>query len=94
MHKLAVGIAIIGLFGAVACKPTVTGSSGDDGGAACGNGEKLVNGECRFVCSVDGECATGQRCNLLLGQCEAKACVLTLEFFVRIFQLHRLVVAM
>ncbi len=71
MHKLVVLTAIIGLLGA-ACKPTTSGSSGDDGGAACPKDQKLVNGECRFVCGRDGDCAAGQRCNLLVGQCEPK----------------------
>lgn len=40
-----------------------------DAGPVCGVGERLVNGTCRFVCNRDGECPTGQRCDLLVGQC-------------------------
>lgn len=43
-----------------------------DAGPACGEGEQLVNGQCRFVCNRDGDCAAGERCNLLTGVCEAK----------------------
>lgn len=40
-----------------------------DGGPACGAGERLVNGQCRVVCSRDGDCPSGERCDLLLGEC-------------------------
>lgn len=40
-----------------------------DAGPLCGDGEHLVNGECRFVCNRDGDCPTGERCDLLTGQC-------------------------
>lgn len=43
-----------------------------DAGPACAEGESLVNGECRFVCTRDGDCPTGQRCDLLVGQCVPK----------------------
>ena len=43
-----------------------------DAGPVCGLGEHLVNGACRFVCTRDGDCATGQRCNLLVGECEPR----------------------
>ncbi|MEW6433209.1 MAG: IgGFc-binding protein [Myxococcota bacterium] len=40
-----------------------------DAGPLCAEGERLVNGECRFVCDRDGDCPTGQRCDLLTGRC-------------------------
>lgn len=43
-----------------------------DAGPVCEANEKLVNGMCRFVCQRDGDCAAGQRCNLLSGTCEPK----------------------
>ncbi|MFT3707749.1 MAG: IgGFc-binding protein [Archangium sp.] len=43
-----------------------------DAGPVCEDNEQLVNGQCRFVCNRDGDCAVGQRCNLLLGSCEPK----------------------
>lgn len=43
-----------------------------DAGPVCGDGEDLINGQCRFVCNRDGDCAAGQRCNLLTGTCEPK----------------------
>lgn len=50
----------------VVVKPVV------DAGPVCAEGENLVQGACRFVCNRDGECPTGQRCNLLLGSCEPR----------------------
>ncbi len=43
-----------------------------DAGPVCLDGESLVDGVCRFVCQRDGDCATGQRCNLFTGACEPK----------------------
>lgn len=43
-----------------------------DAGPVCGENEHLVNGQCRFVCNRDGDCAVGERCNLLVGTCEPK----------------------
>lgn len=43
-----------------------------DAGPVCEGTERLVNGECRFVCTRDGDCAAGERCNLLVGRCEPK----------------------
>lgn len=51
----------------VVVKPTV------DAGPVCADGENLVHGTCRFVCNRDGECPSGERCNLLLGSCEARS---------------------
>ena len=43
-----------------------------DAGLICDSSERLVNGQCRVVCNRDGDCAVGQRCNLLEGKCEAR----------------------
>jgi hypothetical protein len=43
-----------------------------DAGPVCEANEHLVNGACRFVCTRDGDCGTGERCNLLVGRCEPK----------------------
>lgn len=43
-----------------------------DAGPVCAVNEKLVNGQCRFVCQRDGDCAAGERCNLLSGTCAPK----------------------
>ncbi len=43
-----------------------------DSGPLCGVNERLINGDCVFVCSRDGQCPVGERCNLFTGQCETK----------------------
>ena len=43
-----------------------------DAGPICLDTEHLVNGECRFVCTRDSQCNVGQRCNLLVGECEPR----------------------
>lgn len=43
-----------------------------DAGPLCAEGERLINGECRFVCDRDGDCAAGERCDLLTGRCAPK----------------------
>lgn len=50
----------------VVVKPVV------DAGPPCVAGESLVNGTCRVVCNRDGDCPSGERCNLLLGSCELR----------------------
>jgi len=55
-----------------ACQPVIRTRPQIDAGPICGVGEHLVNGACRFVCARDGDCATGQRCNLLIGECEPR----------------------
>lgn len=42
-----------------------------DGGIACTESEKLVDGECKFVCDRHSDCALDQVCNLFTGECEA-----------------------
>jgi len=43
-----------------------------DAGPICEDNERLVNGECRFVCDRDGDCPADQRCDLLTGRCVTK----------------------
>ncbi|MBL8939353.1 MAG: IgGFc-binding protein [Archangium sp.] len=54
------------------CKEKVLQRPPEDGGPACAERETLVNGQCRFVCHRDGDCAAGERCNLLSATCEPK----------------------
>ncbi len=56
----------------LACDKTRITPPPVDAGPVCEANEKLVNGMCRFVCQRDGDCAAGQRCNLLSGTCEPK----------------------
>lgn len=60
------------LLAAAACDRVRTLPPPSDAGPACEANERLVNGQCRFVCQRDGDCAVGQRCNLLSGTCEPK----------------------
>ena len=60
-------------LGISACKEPTQFVGGIDGGLTCGENERLVDGECIFVCDRDGDCAAGERCNLLRGTCEPKA---------------------
>lgn len=46
-----------------------------DAGLKCGDNEQVIDGECRFVCSRDGQCNAGERCNLFTGRCEPKPLV-------------------
>lgn len=63
---LVLMIATLAACDRVTAKPTV------DAGPACGEGENLVSGTCRFVCNRDGDCPTGERCNLLIGSCQPR----------------------
>jgi hypothetical protein len=60
------------LLVAAACKDKPRVVPPQDAGPLCDGNTQLVNGECRFVCQRDGDCMTGERCNLFLGQCEPK----------------------
>ena len=44
-----------------------------DGGLTCAEGERVVDGACRFVCERDRDCPAGEACNLLFGTCEPAA---------------------
>jgi hypothetical protein len=43
-----------------------------DAGPACEIGQTLVRGVCLSVCTRDGDCPAGQRCDLLTGECAPK----------------------
>ncbi|MBX5482976.1 MAG: IgGFc-binding protein [Myxococcaceae bacterium] len=43
-----------------------------DSGLTCGENERIIDGECRFVCDRDSDCPDGQRCNLFTGECVPK----------------------
>lgn len=63
---LVLALCVVSGCDKVKLKPNV------DAGPVCEGTERLVNGECRFVCTRDGDCAAGERCNLLVGRCEPK----------------------
>ncbi|MFL5321262.1 MAG: IgGFc-binding protein [Myxococcaceae bacterium] len=56
----------------VGCHETVV-KKGFDGGISCDLHQKLVDGECVFVCERDSDCAADQACDLFTGQCVAAA---------------------
>ncbi|MDP2276550.1 MAG: IgGFc-binding protein [Archangium sp.] len=60
---------VIALCLATGCEPVVRTKPQVDAGPICEGAERLVNGACRFVCTRDGDCPTGQRCDLLIGTC-------------------------
>ncbi|MBX7100661.1 MAG: IgGFc-binding protein [Myxococcaceae bacterium] len=71
MPSIRLMIIFAALCAATACDRTrVTGTF--DAGLKCQDHERVINGECRFVCQRDGECMSGERCNLFTGRCEAK----------------------
>ncbi len=57
---------------ALACRERATVRPPPDGGLVCGENERIVQGECTFVCDRDADCEQSQRCNLLTGRCEAR----------------------
>lgn len=61
-------LGLVWLLAMSACE-TVRVRTQDDGGPVCPEGETLIQGVCRFVCTRDGQCPTGKRCDLLVGQC-------------------------
>lgn len=67
-RALPLALALLGL---VACDKTKVVTQ-RDAGPVCDEAESLVNGQCRFVCTRDGDCPTGQRCDLLVGACVPK----------------------
>lgn len=69
MRALPLVLALCVLAG---CDRTVRVNPPVDAGPVCEGTERLVKGLCRFVCERDGDCATGERCNLLVGQCVPK----------------------
>src|SRR3954466_8788482 len=68
MRGLCLLVLAVALLG---CRDTVK-QSRFDAGLACAEHEKLLSGECRFVCERDSDCDGEKRCNLFTGQCEAR----------------------
>lgn len=64
--SLLLAAAVLAVAGA--CDKTVIVSQAD-AGPVCAEGERLVLGTCQVVCQRDGDCAAGQRCDLLTGRC-------------------------
>ncbi len=61
------------LLGLALCSCKVKQLAGpQDAGLICEKGDRLVAGDCRFVCERDGDCGAGQKCNLFLGSCEPR----------------------
>ncbi|MBE2252079.1 MAG: IgGFc-binding protein, partial [Myxococcus sp.] len=60
------------LLAASGCDRTVIKPPPVDAGPVCEAAERLVNGQCRFVCRRDGDCAAAERCDLLSGTCEPR----------------------
>jgi IgGFc binding protein len=69
MQRLLVIAALTS--GLVACRER-TVQKLVDGGIQCAEEERVVNGECVFICDRDSDCPAGQRCNLFTGACEAR----------------------
>lgn len=69
LANIAVAALVVGLAG---CKEKTAIRAPFDAGIACQLHERLVDGNCQFVCERDGDCAAGQRCNLFSGACEPK----------------------
>ncbi|MCA3016074.1 MAG: IgGFc-binding protein, partial [Myxococcaceae bacterium] len=65
-------LSLFALVAVSACDRTRPVSIQVDAGPACELPERLVNGQCRFICKRDGDCAAGQRCNLLSATCEPR----------------------
>jgi len=70
MRRLLVAPAL--LLAVSACKEKPKFIPPPDAGPLCEGTQQLVDGECRFVCQRDGDCAAGEACNLYTGQCQPK----------------------
>lgn len=66
---IVIAIASCALFG---CRERGPSGTNYDAGLKCAEQERIVNGECVFICDRDSDCPQGQRCNLFTGACEAK----------------------
>ncbi len=51
------------------CREDLKAKPPRDGGLACQENERIIDGVCAFVCDRNSDCATGQRCNLFTGAC-------------------------
>lgn len=65
-------LALFAVASLAACRERATLKPGVDGGLQCGAQERIIDGECVFVCDRDSDCAQDQRCNLFSGKCEAR----------------------
>jgi hypothetical protein len=72
MHRSTLVVLSCVVWAVAGCREKTTFRPAFDGGLTCEGKERLVNGECRFVCERDPDCPTGERCNLLTGTCQAK----------------------
>ncbi len=72
MHVRAVAVVVFSWVLLAGCKDNTTFRAPVDAGLLCRDNEKLIDGECKFICDRDSDCAVGQRCNLLSGKCEAR----------------------
>jgi hypothetical protein len=63
---------VVGFIALVGCTERPKFKGPVDAGPVCDEAERLVNGQCRFVCDRDGDCNAGERCNLLTGVCVPK----------------------
>ncbi|MBI3185759.1 MAG: IgGFc-binding protein [Myxococcales bacterium] len=70
MKRAALAAVLLAL--ASGCREKVQTRPPPDAGLLCGPSERVVDGECEFFCDRDGDCAAGQRCNLLTGACEPR----------------------
>ncbi len=60
------------LLAITACKDKPKFTPSPDAGPLCDGTLQLIDGECRFVCQRDGDCMSGEQCNLFTGQCQPK----------------------
>jgi hypothetical protein len=70
MRRVMLGLLLVATGLVSGCREKSNFKPIIDGGLVCGTSERIVNGECVFVCDRDGDCPTGQQCNLLTGSCQ------------------------
>ncbi len=71
MRALTVWAGFTVLLAFTGCREKVVAGP-FDGGLTCEKNDRLIDGECVFVCERDGDCPTGQGCNLFTGKCQPK----------------------
>lgn len=67
-HALLFSSAL--LVGVTTACDTVRTVKSYDAGLICGANERIIDGECKFVCDRDSDCPAGEGCNLFTGQCQ------------------------
>ncbi|MFZ5471283.1 MAG: IgGFc-binding protein [Myxococcota bacterium] len=65
-------LATLAAVAVLGCREAVSSKNTFDAGLSCQDNERIVAGECVFVCDRDGDCQSGERCNLFTGACEPK----------------------